>query len=195
MAISIPAAPAGGGVPVSGEDATLRSYVDKAHGWANYADGTYTSGSPLALTASTRVKLENDGTGGTTYTAQLPAGSSGLWDTTNDLVTPDDLDDSYDLRVVFNINPDSINGVLFIQLDIGSDPLGASSIVIADYEQVLAKGAVEQGIIVTFPIFCRSTFLANGGTITLECDKDADVYDISVFLVKTNSGDAAPTPS
>ena len=174
-------------------DTQLRDYVSEAHGWANYQDATYTSGSPLSLTANTRAKLECDGAGGATYTAQLPSGSSGLWDTTNDLVTPDDLDDSYDLRVVFTIDPDAINGVLFVELDIGSDPLGAGSIVIADYEQVLAKGAVAQGIIVTFPVFCRATFLANGGTLTLECDKDADVYGISVFLVKTSSGNAVPS--
>lgn len=188
MAITIPGpSPSPGTV-----DSQLRDYVDEAAGWANYADGTYTSGAPLSLTAATRAKLENDGTGGSTYTAQLPSGSTGLWDTTNDKITPDSLDDSYDLRVVFTIDPAAINGVLFIQLDIGSDPLGASSIVIADYEQVLAKGAVAQGIIVTFPIFCRATFLANGGTITLECDKDADVFDISVLLVKTSSGSAVP---
>jgi hypothetical protein len=178
-------------VAPTGVDQDLRDYNRESHGWALYQDDTHTSGSPQALTANTAAILENDGA--TSITTYLPNGSSGLWDGANDKLTADASGDSYEVRVFFTIEPAQTNGVLTMKFDIGSDPLGASSIVIAQESVALLKGTAAQPYVVSLPIYSLGTFIANGMKIIVECDKNANVYGKSVLVVKNFSGATAPT--
>lgn len=148
-------------------------------GWASYTDTTHTSGSPQALTASTRAQWSNDA--GTTLNEYRP-GNTELWDSNE--IKPSNVGEAYTIRVDFVIQPAQTNGVLTLDLDIGSDPFGASSIVIMTDTLPLSKGTAAQKISRSFTVYCLATFLANGGAIGIECDKNADIYDKVITIVR-----------
>ena len=149
-------------------------------GHAYYADGTYTSGSPLAVN-NARVKLENDGAGASTTITRLPS-TGALWDTTNDNVDVPAAGARGVIRVDFKATPGAADAFMDIQYDIGS----GGSVIIGQETLRFAKGSgVEQRFCVTFPFFAESTFAANGCALYLDTTDDAvnvDVYDIGIHI-------------
>lgn len=152
-------------------------------GWAYYVDSTYTSGSPLAITAATRTKLTIDGLGATTDITQLPSGVSAFWDTTSNKITPALLDDSYDVRLKFTILPTGAGPYVDIEFDIG----GGVGVVAADTRS-LVKGAVAAVVTFPVPLFAKSTFISNGCEIYLTPNNNSSVYDIELMVTRTHRG-------
>lgn len=150
-----------------------------------YKDGTYTSGSPRALLASTRTKLTCDGAHAASVEIDMPAGVS-LWDTINNEITPEYEEDCYDLRVQFTAEPSSTNQDVRLELDIG----GADPVILSETRPLL-RGAAPNDLVFSWPIFCRSTFLANGGEIYVTCSDATDIWDISIYLVRVRKGGAS----
>ena len=150
-------------------------------GWAVYFDNTYTSGSPLSVTAAGGdVLLECDGAGANTVTSELPDGVSALWDTTNDKLIGTGVGDGYDVRIQFKAVNDNVNGLMDVKFDIG-DPSG---IEISARTYAFPKGASQE---ITFsigiPLFSMATFVANGCKIFIDSiTGDTDIYDISIFI-------------
>lgn len=150
-------------------------------GWAIYFDNTYTSGSPLSVTAAGgNVQLECDGAGANTVTSELPTGVSALWDTTNDKLIGTGAGNAYDVRIQFKAKNDNVNGVMDIIFDIG-DPSG---IVIAQRTYAFPKGANTEVIFsIGIPLFSMSTFVANGCKIWLDSiTGDTTIYDIDILI-------------
>lgn len=176
--------------PVSNAvDQDLRDWIGRAFGWASYADTTHTSGSPQSLTAATSAIFENDGG---TVTSRLPAGTTQFWDGTTDRLVLDAVGDAWDLRITGTIVPASPNGTLDWWLDIGSDPLGGSSIPITQASTEYLKGTSAQDFVITVPGFALSTFLANGCAIVLNSSVNATIYNKVVFVHKDHSGETKP---
>jgi len=171
----------------SGATATYRNVADvqvdygTETGWAYYQDSTHTSGSPQALTANTAALFTIDGNGANSTEVARP-GKGALWSTSK--ITPQAAEEAYTVRIDFVIQPAQTNAIVTLTVDIGSDPLGASSIPVVTRTYGLAKGTTAQPQSIGFPIFCRSTFLANGGTITIECDKNASVYSKGITIAR-----------
>lgn len=71
--------------PVRSGNAASFSNADlrELFGWCEYADQTYTEGSPLSITANTDTVIENDGAGG----VKSYAPSFDLYDSANDVIT------------------------------------------------------------------------------------------------------------
>lgn len=152
-----------------------------AHGWATYADTEHTDVSPLSVAANTPfLWTVNAGTVIEDYRPDPTA----FWD--NDRIRPPNRGAAFGLRLDMRVNPDTSNGTVFFKLDIGTDPLGGSSISIVERAQRLARGSADQPVSVGFPIYCYDTFLANGGAIVCEIDRASDVYNKSVTLVRLN---------
>jgi len=149
-------------------------------GWASYVDTTHTSGSPQAYSSGTRTQWTNDG--GTTIDTYAPNGA--LW--SSDKITPTAVGEAYELRIDFTIDPGGPSAVLSLELDIGADPFGGSSVVIVSRSFSLAKGAVVQSVSAGFPIYCLATFVANGGALALTSSVSADIYDKRITIVRVH---------
>lgn len=135
----------------------------RIQGWQQVADTDTTVTTPSQTIATgVRTLWTNDGV--TTNLKKLPSDvgvSNTLWDTTTNKITPIAAFDTYNVRIGFKVQdyagttPD-----LEIELDIGG---GLGTIV--DHTVPLLKGGAEQEILIAFPVFAGSTFLANGGGI------------------------------
>jgi len=161
-------------------------------GWAIYQD----TGS-LVTIGATPAQLTIDGLGATTYSGKLPIsirGTGQLWDTSASSITPITEDDTYSLRVDLEVTSSSGNPTRFdLGLDIGPTPdgtgVGPNSILIVQNSTTLKTGSFPQNYSISFPIFDRSTFLANGGTLWLSADSgDIDIEARSIFIKRTGSG-------
>lgn len=126
-------------------------------GWGFYVDGDGDQ-----IITSTPSVIAIDGLGVETNTTYLPSeiqGISELW--TGDKITPISLGDSYTIRLDLEVTAEGANPLeIDIALDIGG---GASpTIVIVDMLSKTGQG-LPYTLSAGFPIFCLSTFMANGG--------------------------------
>ena len=155
-------------------------------GWGFWVDGTYVSqGTALSVTASTRTKIENDGSSALTQTGYLNTLSSGIWDTTNDKFVPDQ-GDAYVVRLSFKCETASAgSGNYFdVELDIGSGGIGTGPVVWGD-TTVLAKGSnVEHQFAYSIPVFALAPFPTTGGTFFITPNVNLDVWDIRFFVTR-----------
>ena len=155
-------------------------------GWAQYADGTYTAGAPLSVTATTRTKVTIDGGGSQTNTAGLPDGVSALWDTTNNLVLPVGVNDAYDVRLSFKMKLDASSADQYcdIELDIG----GSVGVIAAD-TKLFIKGTTAIEVILAFPVYTGTTFNTNGGTFYITPSANSKFYDFAVSVFVLHRGE------
>lgn len=192
-----------GTVPNDSTGDALRDAFDKINdnttelynvgGWGHYVDAETT---PATQTISTTPsKLQVDGGGGTSESGYLPyeiRGTSELWDTTNDKITPIGIGDSYDVRLDLEITGKTGSPtILDLVLDIGATPDGtggAGSILIVNRIVGTAKTAPYK-VSVGFPIFSLSTFVTNGGSFWLSTDTGTvTITGRSVFIKRDTSG-------
>lgn len=164
---------------------TAQTALDSYTGWVQYADSTYTSGSPLAVASGVRTKLTNDG-GTEALTSQLPLDAAGnsMWDTTNSKIVPISENDGYDFRLNFVADPAGTTDTFIeIELDIG----GAVGVIFKKTVP-LAKGGAAQQVVFSAPVYAGDTFFANGGEFYVTPDVNTDIYDISVHVSRTHRG-------
>lgn len=153
-------------------------------GWGNYND--LSSGSQVFNTTAS--KLQIDGGGSESSSSYLPRsirGSSELWDTTNDKITPIAVGDAYTVRLNLSIasktgSPNYLN----LELDIGG-LTSPSNVILVKPLSTLSSTPYEMSN--TFSIYTLSTFLANGGQIFLSTDTGTvTVDDASVLITRTH---------
>lgn len=155
-------------------------------GWGYYQDAATTPATISVITTPT--KLQIDGAGADTETGYLPPeirGSANLWDTTNDLITPIRIGDSYDVRVDFTVSGStgSPNYLEFV-LDLG----GTSSPTTVIVSRVISVYKTPPfDISVGFPIFCLNTFVTNGGQFFLSTDVGTATISNRAILISRNS--------
>lgn len=146
-----------------------------AYGWADYADTTYTSGSPLALAADTDTRMEINGVNGPkTYE---PADID-LYDTTNFKI-PGREGDVLMITVEMQVVPTNANTTyLEWWVDIG----GAIGELYRRPFTFPKGNGVLRGISFTQMAYTLDTWEANGGTMYIRANNTANVYDMRVFI-------------
>lgn len=166
----------------------VNPFLSESFGWGNYRDAET---SPATQTFDTTPAiLQIDGAGGSSDTSKLPLsirGTGDLWDTTNDLITPITLGDAYALRLDFTVTGETGSpGDIYVQLDIGG---GASpSVVIVD-RYMAAGRTTPYNVSIGFPIFCGSTFLANGGQFFISVNSGTiTVSSRGIFISMIHNG-------
>jgi hypothetical protein len=156
--------------------------ITSADGYGVYGDSQYTS-TPLVVTAGSTVKLANNAA---SVIEELPPGSNGYYD--GNVITPDAFKDAYLLRLGFEAASTSNNGAFNVFVDISAT--GDGSIIISGNPERMIRGSgTFQKYTITLPIFCRETFIANGGHVLIESvDGNTSVRQISFFITKLYSG-------
>ena len=139
------------------------------HGWGYYNEDQTVASTQVITT--TPQKLTIDGLASTSESGYLPLeirGISELWNTSTNKIEPIGIGDDYTLRIDLKVTAKSgAPTELKLDLDIGG---GASpSIVIVERFIATAK-APPYSISIGFPIFCLTTFVANGGQLFLSTD-------------------------
>jgi hypothetical protein len=150
-------------------------------GWASYNDDQYTSGSPLVITAGSTVQLTNNAA--SSIKTHLPNGITDFWNSSTNVITPENSGDAYMLRVSFTAFTDNNNGLAESQLDIG----GSQGIIdrrLINFPRGTGLGNA-RNISYTSLIFSLDTFLANGGTLQIEgITGTTSIYDISILIAR-----------
>ena len=153
-------------------------------GYANYSDNAVTT---LTITTSP-TKFTVNKLGSATYEGNLPLpirGVSSLWDA-NSFIRPILINDCYDFRINARVQTRTSNPVyLVIDLDIGG---AATPTNIIFSKRIPVDGSTPFDIGDNIPIFCRATFLANGGQIFMSTNTGSlTITERGVFLIRTFS--------
>lgn len=149
-------------------------------GWGDYVDGTYTSGSPLTLTAYSKVTLPNDAT--TVRDSQKPIDVTEFYDASTSTITGRD-GDGVNIVIEFKVNPTiNKNTKITVAIDIGG---GIGEIYKRDF--ITSKGiGVEHFYLSSFNAYTLATWELNGGAVKVESDYAAEIYDIRYVITRTH---------
>lgn len=151
-------------------------------GWGQFQDTDTTVGTPSQnIAAAARTLWTNDG-GALTIEKNPTDLTVPFWSTSANKIQPIAAFDIYQVRIGFTAeNYAGSTPYITIELDIGG---GIGTI----YETNIAlrKSGVAQGVVVAFPVFAGSTFLANGGEVylTYQGTGACDIYKSSVLIVR-----------
>lgn len=135
-------------------------------GWNLIADSQYTSGSPRAITGTTKTLLTNNTLGGVTDETRLGA----IWDDTNSKFLINDLNACYLLRVTYTL---STGAVAYGQWELeGGSPAG----LIAGYHLIHNTGIVKHTLV--FPFVLTSAINNTDIKLYLTTSTNASLYDV-----------------
>jgi len=147
-------------------------------GWANYVDSTYTDVFPLELRAgnSYTANVEIDGTTSTIAT-HWPAGVDEPWDTTTNKLIGTNDGDMFDFR----LRMVALGGASPVQLTVEIDIGGAQGVVFSKTENIAKGASTETHVTISSDYYTGSTFISNGGTITVSTADGSDDIDLWGF--------------
>lgn len=150
---------------------------EESLGWIQISDSQFTESSPMNVLQNNRTLLINNGNSILDLVGM--SGSTTIWNTTTNKIQPNNIGDSFDIRVQFKVNPNLNNRNLTLDLDIG----GTQGVIWSKTIR-LARGAnVDTQVTEQLDIYALGTFVTNGGTLNVTCDGDISVYDI-VFKIE-----------
>lgn len=154
-----------------------------APAWAQYADTQYTDSNRLTIIGNAApITLPNNA--GNTFREAMPTGID-FYNGTTQKITPQTRLENYIWRLNFKADSSTNQNFIVVKIDIGG-----SVGVILEREIDLARGAnVDHGISVTSEFFALDTFISNGGTITIEADDNAEIWDIAYVFTRISTGD------
>lgn len=154
-------------------------YSTKANnlfGWNDISDSLYTSGSPRAITATTRTLLTNNAAASQTDTSRLGA----LWNTGTSAFTINDLNASYILRVTCKITAAAAASTPYITLFELESANGPTTIV--GQTQFIKGGGNINQMAVALPFYSGSFINNQALKIYVTPDTAINLYDIGFFL-------------
>lgn len=162
---------------------TYLSDLAQTTGWVQITDSTYTSGSPQAITASTRTKLDINVD--SVIESQAPFGTTAetFYNSTSKKIFGESSGDSYIFRLQMTVDPATTNGAMDLELDIG----GAQG-VIFERTTTFPKGSAPFQYTTSNLYYTLGTFQANGGDLYVTPTVNVDIYDISLVITRTHKG-------
>lgn len=152
-------------------------------GWVNVADGQYTSGAPLAITAGTKTQITIDGSGATTNTAYANGMHSGVW--SDNRFKPAAVGECYNLRLTCIITQTTAGSGHYVTFDadIGTDE---APFMAASQSVPLIKGnGVATLMTVSSPFFTLGTFGLRGARLFLTPSVDVTLNNAAIFIQRT----------
>lgn len=149
-------------------------------GWADYVDGTYTSASPLTLSADTQITLPNNAN--ITRDSQMPVDVTAFYDPSTATITGRN-GDGINVLIEFKARPTTqATTRLKVTIDIGG---AVGEIYPRDF--VLAKGSGEEHFYLSsFNAYTLGTWETNGGAVKIKSTANAEIYDIRYVITRTH---------
>lgn len=154
-------------------------------GWGNYQDNALI---PLTV-GITPVVFTVNSNGSETYNDQLPSDSIGvpLWDSSINKIHPINLNDAYDLRIIFEVTSrSSVPVFLNLVLDIGTE----SYITLPEYVTTIELNkTLPYTKSYSMPVFVKDVFFENKGQIFLSTDSGSITISArSIFIKRDHKG-------
>lgn len=152
-------------------------------GWVNIADGQYTSGAPLAVTASAKTQITIDGAGATTSTIYANGMHGDVW--SDNRFKPNAIGEAYNLRLTAIVTQTSAGSGHYVTFDadIGTDE---APFVAASQSVPLIKGnGVATLMTVAAPFFTLGTFGLRGARLFLTPSVDVTLHGAAIFIQRT----------
>lgn len=153
-------------------------------GWIAATDTTYTSGSPLAISANTDTELDfsND----SIINTYAPNGydETDFFDDVNNRILSPAVGYAYMFRLTFKCLPANNSRVLNVSYNIGTDI--NNQIIIDSRSAELRSSSNATNFSASSLIYSLDTFIANGMQIILNTNTNASVYDISMVISRIN---------
>jgi hypothetical protein len=159
----------------------IENEITTLTGWARYLDSTYTESSPLSISNGVRSTLTNNALN--KLETQLPSDATTFFNETTQKIIATNDGDAYSLSIRFKAKMNVLQGYFDIDLDIG----GTQGII--SQESILfTRGAnTEQRFDIDLVVFSGSTFVTNGGTLSVTPQNgNIEIYDISFVIVRTH---------
>lgn len=142
--------------------------------WASYVDSSYAA-TPVTI-GTTRTQLVCDKDSVTENGLVGPA----LWDSSANVMRPRAVGEAYIIRL--NLEAERLttgNDELIVELDIG----GSVGVIYRTTSTVSLSGVRSHSF--EIPVFCLSTFVANGGALYLTTQGgDFEISGLSLFIIK-----------
>ena len=155
-----------------------------ALGWIAVTDTTYTSGSPLNLTASTDTLLDfHVDTVEETYPPNGYTNTDFFNETTSRITSPI-TGAGYVFRFTFDITPQQSNRTIDVTFSTGVDI--SNQVVIDKRSTGLISNGGTNFISSTSFFFATGTFITNGMQIILNCTTNAAISNIQMVLSRVN---------
>jgi len=163
------------------DEITMDSKRFAATGWANYQDSTYTLGSPLAVTSSTRTKLTIDGAGSESTSTYRADGDAEYWNTSTNKITAEVIGDAFMVRLAF-VAATAV--ALPVFLDIEFDVGGGLGAVLTDTRSLTRTSSSPNPMVFSWPTFARSELVTNGGELYVTPSANVNLYNFELFITK-----------
>lgn len=153
-------------------------------GWEYLKDDEYVTGSRLSIIQGDTAILTNNGNA-SLIRSQLPIGVDSLFNRSTNLFQPVKDGDMYALRIDFKGSSSNGSGDFILAIDIGGGQGRILEIV-----QAFPRGsAQEHPFSISLDVFSGSTFIANGGEISIySTTGDTEIWDIAFLIEKTYHG-------
>lgn len=145
-------------------------------GWNDIADNAYTSGSPLAIPATTRTVLPNNGLATQSDTSRLGS----IWDAPNSRFIINDLNASYLLRVRLTAKAAAAAGtpyVIKLELESANGPT-----VISANDQFIKGGSYANDVSFTTVFYNGSVINNSALKLYVTADTPITVYSIGFVI-------------
>ena len=152
-------------------------------GWVNVADGQYTSGSPLAITAGSKTQITIDGNGADTSRAFANGMHLDVW--SDNRFKPADVGECYTLRLSVTLTQASSGSGHFatFDADIGTD---VAPIVVASQPVPLTKGQGNATIAtIAAPFYTLDTFGLRGARLFVTPSVNVTLHSAAIFIQRT----------
>lgn len=148
-------------------------------GWGYWRDAANTTGNRQLITGGVKTLFTVDGLSPTTETSYLESLPPSIW--AGNTINPDGIGNTYLLRVDLWVSPQTAGVGHYVELvlDIGDGVV--NEIIQHDTPMIKGNGTTHR-ISLTWAIFARETFNANGGKIYITPDIDIEVWDRAVFI-------------
>lgn len=163
----------------------VQNIINTNTGWAQYSDGTYTLASPLTVVQGNKVTLPNDAS--SVIDTHLPSGTTSFYDGATNTLTPDNVGNSYSIRIDFDCYTTSNTGYGEISLDVGG--------VVGEILNIpvnFPRGTGSNNVRVfsrTSLLYSLDTFVNNGGVLSYESIRgDTSIYNIVYVIAKMSEG-------
>lgn len=105
---------------------------------------------------------------------------SGLWNPETSRLHPSNTSQKFDCRIILEATPTVAGAVLTLDLDVSAEGAATPALIYSDSVELfkLEKSSITR----VFPVYVSSTFLANGGKISVTCTDPVAISNASLYV-------------
>lgn len=172
----------------------MRDFIESVkymggQGWDFHLDGEYTSVAPRTIASGVRTQITIDGAGADMGHPLVTHNGGHFWNITTNQIIPSALNDFGMVRLAVTGRSVSAPENRFdVELDIGG---GTYPIIFKETASLLKGIGNEQSYNFIIPLFAGPEFVANGGTIYITPQYDAQFWEFGITAVRIYAANPA----